>query len=94
MDSEDVLNILLVGSDTRSLDERGRTDSIILLSIDKKNKKTIIGNNVILYPNAIILNNSSIGDNSKVGAGAVVTHDVPANVIVAGNPARVIKELS
>ncbi|MBQ6676211.1 MAG: LCP family protein, partial [Ruminococcus sp.] len=42
MESEDVLNILLVGSDTRSLDERGRTDSIILLSIDKKNKKTIM----------------------------------------------------
>lgn len=42
MESKDVLNILLVGSDTRSLDERGRTDSIILLSIDKKNKKTIM----------------------------------------------------
>ena len=42
MESDDVLNILLVGSDTRSLEERGRTDSIILLSIDKKNKKTIM----------------------------------------------------
>jgi len=66
----------------------------VTIAEEDKNKKTIIGNNVLLYPNAIILNNSSIGDNSKVGAGAVVTHDVPANVIVAGNPARVIKELS
>ena len=40
MQSDDVLNILLVGSDTRSMEERGRTDSIILLSIDKKNKKS------------------------------------------------------
>ena len=42
MESKDVLNILLVGSDTRSLDERGRTDSIILLSIDKADKKIIM----------------------------------------------------
>lgn len=40
MQSDDVLNILLVGSDTRSMEERGRTDSIILLSIDSKKKKT------------------------------------------------------
>ena len=40
MHSDDVLNILLVGSDTRSMEERGRTDSIILLSIDSKKKKT------------------------------------------------------
>lgn len=40
MQSDDVLNILLIGSDTRSMEERGRTDSIILLSIDKKSSKT------------------------------------------------------
>jgi carbonic anhydrase/acetyltransferase-like protein (isoleucine patch superfamily) len=34
-----------------------------------------------------------IGENSIVGAGSVVTSDIPANVIAAGNPARVIKEL-
>ena len=35
----------------------------------------------------------TIGENSIVGAGAVVTRDVPPNVVVAGNPARVVKEL-
>ena len=37
--SDDVRNILLIGSDTRSIEERGRTDSMILLSINKKTKK-------------------------------------------------------
>ncbi len=36
----------------------------------------------------------TIGDNVVVGAGAVVTKDVPSNVMVAGNPARVIKTLN
>jgi acetyltransferase-like isoleucine patch superfamily enzyme len=34
-----------------------------------------------------------VGENSIVGAGSVVTRDVPANVIIAGNPAKVIKTL-
>ena len=40
-----------------------------------------------------ILAGVTIGDNSVVAAGSVVVKDVPANVIVAGNPARVVKEL-
>ena len=36
----------------------------------------------------------TIGDNSIVGAGAVVTKDVPANVIVVGNPARVLRQIT
>lgn len=34
----------------------------------------------------------TIGDNAIIGANAVVTHDVPQNVVVAGNPSRIIKE--
>lgn len=52
-----------------------------------------IGNNVWVGDRAIVLKGVTIGDNSIVGAGAVVTRDVPANVVVAGNPARVVKEL-
>jgi acetyltransferase-like isoleucine patch superfamily enzyme len=40
---------------------------------------------------ATILSNLVIGENALVGAGSVVTHDVPENAIVAGNPARVLR---
>jgi acetyltransferase-like isoleucine patch superfamily enzyme len=41
-----------------------------------------------------ILSNVTIGENAIVGAGSVVTKDVPANSIVAGNPARILRFLS
>ena len=44
--------------------------------------------------NATILCGITIGENALVGAGAVVTKDVPANCIVAGNPARVMKKMT
>ena len=43
--------------------------------------------------NATILCGVTIGANSIIGAGSVVTRDVPANAIVAGNPARVLREI-
>ncbi|MFT7289241.1 MAG: acetyltransferase-like isoleucine patch superfamily enzyme, partial [Halieaceae bacterium] len=52
-----------------------------------------IGDNVWLGDHATVLKGVSIGENSVVAARAVVTRDVPANVIVAGNPARVVREL-
>ncbi len=52
-----------------------------------------IGANVWLGDHAVVLKGVSIGENSVVAANAVVTKDVPANVVVAGNPARVVKEL-
>ncbi|MCT3430976.1 hypothetical protein EFQ32_09720 [Limosilactobacillus fermentum] len=55
--------------------------------------KVTIGNDVWIGGKATILPGVTIGDNVVVAAGAVVTKDVPANTIVAGVPARVIKEL-
>lgn len=55
--------------------------------------KTIIGNNVFIGMNSIILMGSKIGNNVIVGAGSVVSGQFPDNVVIAGNPARVIKSL-
>jgi len=53
----------------------------------------IIGKRVWISFNSIVLQGVTIGDNAIVAAGAIVVSDVPANTIVAGNPARVVKKL-
>lgn len=53
---------------------------------------TEIGNHVWIGTGAIILKNVHIGDGAVVAAGSVVTRDVPARVLVAGNPAIVMEE--
>ena len=50
-------------------------------------------NNVWIGAGAIVLPGVTVGENAVVGAGSVVTHDVPPDTVVAGNPARVIKSL-
>lgn len=57
------------------------------------NKPVHIGNNVWLGAGVTILPGVTIGENSIVGAGSVVTHDVEANMIVGGVPARVIRPI-
>lgn len=54
-------------------------------------RKTFVGNNVRIGSNSTILP-VKIGNNSIIGAGAVVTKNVPANCIVAGNPAKIIRK--
>lgn len=53
-----------------------------------------IGNNVWIGGSATILPGVSIGDNVVVGAGAVVTKSFPDNVVLGGNPAKVIKRIA
>jgi acetyltransferase-like isoleucine patch superfamily enzyme len=50
-----------------------------------------LGNNVLMGAGAKILSNVHIGNGAVIGANAVVTHDIPANAIAAGVPARVIR---
>ena len=50
-----------------------------------------VGNNVWIGYGAQILRGVTVGDNSIIGAGSVVTKDVPANAVVGGAPARVIR---
>jgi acetyltransferase-like isoleucine patch superfamily enzyme len=52
---------------------------------------TCIGKNCFIAVNSTILPGVTIGDEVIVGAGSVVTKDVPSNVIVAGNPAKIIR---
>jgi len=54
--------------------------------------KTRVKRGASIGTSATILCGVTIGENAVVGAGSVVTHDVPANVIVAGNPARVMRK--
>ena len=50
-----------------------------------------VGNNVWIGYGACVLRGVSVGDNSIVGTNSVVTKDVPANAVVAGIPARIIR---
>jgi acetyltransferase-like isoleucine patch superfamily enzyme len=54
---------------------------------------TYIGNNVFIGMNAIILRNVNIGNNVVIGAGSVVTDDIKDDVVVVGNPAKILMSL-
>ena len=58
---------------------------------DWKVERTVVKKGASIGSGATILSNVTIGENAIVGAGSVVTKDVPANAIVAGNPARVLR---
>ena len=63
-------------------------------SINGKNnpEKVVIGNHVLICANSTILKGVKIGDGAIIAAGSVVTHDIPANSLVGGIPARIIKD--
>lgn len=58
---------------------------------DWKVERTLIKKGASIGSGCTILANITIGENALVGAGSVVTKDVPANAIVAGNPARILR---
>ena len=57
-------------------------------------KKVIIKDNVWVCSNVVICPGVTIGENSVIAAGAVVTRDIPANVVAMGVPCRVVKQIS
>jgi acetyltransferase-like isoleucine patch superfamily enzyme len=54
---------------------------------------TLIRKGASIGSSATLLCGITIGENAMVGAGSVVTHDVPPNTIVAGNPAHILKQM-
>jgi acetyltransferase-like isoleucine patch superfamily enzyme len=60
---------------------------------DWKVERTLVKRGASIGSGATILSSVSIGENAIVGAGSVVTKDVPPNVIVAGNPAKVLRHI-
>lgn len=53
-----------------------------------------IGNDVWIGGNVVVTPGVTIGDNVVIGAGAIVTKDIPSNVVVVGNPARVLRKIT
>ncbi|MBU2488291.1 MAG: acyltransferase, partial [Proteobacteria bacterium] len=58
-----------------------------------KTAPVVIGDNVWIGDHAVVCKGVTIGENSVIGAGSVVTRDIPANCIAAGNPAQPLREL-
>jgi acetyltransferase-like isoleucine patch superfamily enzyme len=72
---------------------RATTNGQLQTEADWSVEPIVVRNSASLGSNCTILSNVTIGENAIVGAGSVVTKDVPANTIVAGNPARVIRRI-
>lgn len=83
-------NVVITDSDFHSVAPAGRRRSTAGVGV----APIVIEDNVWLGMNVIVLKGVRIGRNSVVGAGSVVTRDIPADCIAAGNPARVVRQLT
>ncbi len=68
-------------------------DGQLQTEADWKVERTVVQKGASIGSGSTILSNVTIGENAIVGAGSVVTKDVPANSIVAGNPARILRHI-
>jgi acetyltransferase-like isoleucine patch superfamily enzyme len=73
---------------------RATADGRLQTEADWKVEPTRVRRGASIGSGATILSEVTIGENAIVGAGAVVTKDVPPNTIVAGNPARKLRDVS
>lgn len=65
----------------------------VTIGHDYRRGKPTIGNNVFIGANSLVLGEVRIGDNVVIGASSLVSTDVPSNSLVAGTPARIIKQI-
>src|SRR6202020_1551283 len=72
---------------------RATSEGKLQTEADWKVERTIIKKGASIGSGATILSNIHVGENAIVGAGSVVTKNVPTNSIVAGNPARVLRDI-
>ena len=82
-------NTIITDTDFHTLDPKQRR----LESSGGKAAAIVIEDDVFIGMNCLILKGVTIGEGSVIGAGSVVTIDVPPHVIVAGNPAHLVREL-
>ena len=68
-------------------------NGVLQTESDWKVERTVVRKGASIGSGATILANTTIGENAIVGAGSVITRDVPANAVVAGNPAKVLRFL-
>ena len=73
---------------------RATTGGQLQTETDWKVESTLVKKGASIGSGSTILSRVTVGENSIVGAGSVVTKDVPANAIVAGNPARFLRFVS
>jgi acetyltransferase-like isoleucine patch superfamily enzyme len=99
---DDVLiswGVTVVDHNSHAISFSARSQDVVNWRLGKKDWTNVkiapikISNKVWIGFNSIILKGVTIGEGAIVGAGSVVTKDVPAWTIVAGNPARVIREI-
>jgi acetyltransferase-like isoleucine patch superfamily enzyme len=84
-------NVVVTDSDFHPVAPTGRRQSSAAAA---GAAPVVIEDNVWLGMNVIVLKGVRIGRNSVVGAGSIVTRDIPADCIAAGNPARVVRQLT
>lgn len=81
--------VLITDTDAHPMDYRARRHS----NEGTQSAPITIGDDAWIGAQAIILKGVTIGPRSIIGAGSVVTHDIPADCIAAGNPCRVIRHI-
>ncbi|SLK13241.1 acyltransferase [Clostridium chauvoei] len=87
----------LIGGNVKILDNDFHPIEVEARNIDDKDKigtrEIVIGKDCFIGCNSIILKGTKIGDESVVGAGSIVSGEFPKGVVIAGNPAKIIKNV-